>query len=178
MASCPLRKEQDEYDDGNKEHERRDRAAQRKTAFRHGLVEEIANRRAERPCQDEGRPEQDDPACPRCKVKNCEDREGGAEDQCRARITKTPSTIAKIVGGPVAKSGSERLREGDRQPIECLGFWSGDRVHVDRAEGSVPGEQRNEHAGEEQYGSAGITDAKRAVAEIGKRRSARRRGDD
>ena len=61
MRSGALRKQRDQSEDRHREDSRRQRPAEFEPALGDRLVEEVADGRAERPGQDEGRPEQSDP---------------------------------------------------------------------------------------------------------------------
>ena len=61
MLACALWQDQDEGQDGRRKHCRSERAAEIEPAFCDRLIEEIAYGRAERPGQDERRPEERDP---------------------------------------------------------------------------------------------------------------------
>ena len=102
----PLLQQQDQCANGNREHQRRERAAEIKAAFFNRFVEEIANRCAQRSRQDKRRPEQGNAADTGPEIQGCDDGKRNREyDRC--------ATIAKAAGvsRPVAKGGAQRLRK-------------------------------------------------------------------
>src|SRR5205823_5668789 len=100
------------------------------------------------------------------------------EHQGSAGITESPASVAEIVRRPVAERRAERLREGDREPVEGFRLGSNDRVDVDGAERPMPGDEGQQYAGKEQQRAARIANSQGPVGEIGKRRPAGGRGDD
>src|SRR5437868_3374244 len=123
MASRPLREQQNQRNDDNCEDTSGNRSAEIKPALAQRLVEEVAHCRAERPRENEGRPEEENAAHPRAgEVKDGKDRQSSTKHQGGARVTETPSAIANTVRGPVSKGRTQGLRERDGGPVE--GFLS------------------------------------------------------
>src|SRR5580704_7009070 len=107
MCSGALRQdEQTDNDEGGNDGGG-DWPAERQPAVADGLVEEVADGGAERPRQDEGRPEQRHARHAGPEIQCRDDRKRGAEYQCAAFIAETAS-----VGDPVTERGAQRLREG------------------------------------------------------------------
>src|SRR5438067_7499149 len=100
MAARPLRQDEDQQDDDSREDGRGKRTAPFEAPRGDRLVEEVADRRAQRPSQDEGRPEQDDTADPSREVKEREDDKPAAEHQGTAAIAKSPAAFAQITRRP------------------------------------------------------------------------------
>src|SRR5580698_455523 len=105
MLAGPLRQDEDASDNERRDDRRRDRAAERQSAVADRLVEEIADRGAERPRQDESGPEQEDPRDAGEEIGRREQRQPGGKH-------KSAVFISGAVGHPVAERRSERLREG------------------------------------------------------------------
>src|ERR1700720_3475675 len=114
MLPRALRQNDDACDYERADDSRSDGTAESEAAVVHGLVEEIADRGAERPRQDEGRPEQKDAGYIRHEIERDKCRQSGREHQRTAVITEPG------IGGPIAERSAERLREGYRDPIEGL----------------------------------------------------------
>ena len=129
MGACPVGQEekttQNEYgeDEGGK------RAAQGQSAICKGLVEEVADRCAERAGENESRPEERDVGDFGSVVEQGNDGERRAEDERAATIAQR-----RVVGDPVAERRAKRLREGDCRPVEGFGFGCGDGVDGNGAE--------------------------------------------
>ena len=80
----PLREEKDERDDRNGDDRRRHRPAERQPAMPDRLIEKIADGGAERPRQDERRPEQPD-------TRRIGPEIGGGKDRERRRENQAPA---------------------------------------------------------------------------------------
>ena len=128
MLTRSLRENENASDDECCNDRRRDGPAQRQTTVAHWLVEEIANRRAERSRQDERSPKQKDARHFGPDIGRGKNRQSGCKDQ-------RPTVIAKsgIVGGPIAQCRSQRLRERNRHPVERLHLRRVDSRNRDRA---------------------------------------------
>ena len=59
MLACPLRQDEKTADNENADDGRSDRPAKRQSAIANRFIEKVADRRSERPRQDEGGPEQE-----------------------------------------------------------------------------------------------------------------------
>jgi hypothetical protein len=115
MLPGALRQNDDTRDDESADDSGGDRPAESKASVVHRLVEEIADRGAERPRQDEGRPEQKDARHIGHEIDRDQRRQPGGKYQ-RAAVIAEPG-----LGGPIAERGAERLREGNGDPVEGLG---------------------------------------------------------
>ena len=140
--------------------------------MRDRLVEEIADHRTQRAGQDEGRPEQQRLGNARGVVRQCDQRERAAEN------ARGPKVAERSVRHPVAQRSAQRLREGDRDPVEQLRLAGMDRGRRNPAERAVPGDQRQDDQREQQDRSARVSDAERSRREIGQRGARGGRGDD
>ena len=141
MRARPLRQQQKSRQDQHRDDGRSDRPAQGETAMISRLIEEIPDRRAKRPGQDERRPEQQDPRQIGPVIGESEHHEAGGED-------KRPAFVAEAgaIGHPVAERGPQGLGKGDRQPVEGFDFRHIDRFHRYRALRPVPRAEHGKHA--------------------------------
>ena len=110
MLPRPLRQDEQAKEDEGRNHGRSQRAAERKAAIAHRLVEEVADGSAERPCEDEGRPENQHARDVRPQVKPDDCGQPRGEHDRAAFVAEATGT-----GQPVTERGAERLREGDAQ---------------------------------------------------------------
>lgn len=164
--------DQDKQHDGDGEHGGGDGKAEREPTPGDRLVKEIADRRTQRPRQDEGRPEQDHTRNPCPEMERGDHGERSAEHQRRAGIAEA------AVRDPIAERGAEGLRQGDGDPVEGFRAWSDDGIDRNAAQRPIPSEERGKDAAQQQQRAARIADAERPGGEVGERRAGRRRGDD
>jgi hypothetical protein len=109
MAPGALRDDENAGDNKQEDHARRIEPAKREAAVSARLVQEIADCRAERARQDEGRPEQSRARHVREEIQRRDDCEAGGEDERAAAIAEPGRGREKI-----AERGAERLRKQDR----------------------------------------------------------------
>src|SRR5579862_3926556 len=128
------------------------RPAERKATLAKRLVQIVSERRAQWSRQDERGPEQAHTRDACRQIQNCERDECRAEHEGAARIAEAG------VRDPVSQRRSQRLRKGDRDPVERLLARTCDRIYVDRSTCTVPNEQRSQHADEKKQRSSGIAD--------------------
>ena len=112
VPAGPLRNDQDQEDHGGRQCGGGDGPAERESSVLKRLVEEIADGRSQRTRQDEGRPEEEDVGQLREIVERRQKSEAGPEEERSSAVTE------RGVRDPVSKRRSERLRKGDRDPIE------------------------------------------------------------
>jgi hypothetical protein len=101
-----LRQHHETDDDEGGDHRGGEGAAQRQPTVVVRLVEKIADRGAERPGEDECRPEQRDAGDRGAEIERRDDDERRTEDQRAADIAEPAG-----IGRPVAERGTERLRQ-------------------------------------------------------------------
>ena len=112
----PLGKQDDPQKHQGRDDERRDRAAQSKAAVIMGFVEDVADRRSKRPCENESRPKQQHPGNLRPDVGRPQQRQADTKKSGSAQVAGS-----RVVRHPVAKRRAERMREDDRRPVNGSG---------------------------------------------------------
>ena len=109
MDASPLRQDCNQRDDKTGEDCGCEITADLKAAVGYGFVKQIAERRSERPRENESGPEQRHTRslCGGIKRENADERAG--EQDCAASIAEIVG-----VGDPIAERGAERLGKQDR----------------------------------------------------------------
>ena len=173
VPASPLRQEHNAKDDEHRDDSGGQRSTERKATVFHRLVKKVTDSGAEWPCQDECRPEQKHARNVRPIVKGSKHCEPGGEDQSATFIAEASS-----IGDPIAERGAQRLREGNRCPVERLDPRRADGIHRNSAFRPVPHGEDQHQATEQKGRAAGVADAERAVGEVGHGRAECGRGDD
>src|SRR5262245_15029765 len=97
------------------------------------LVEQIADRGAQRARENESRPEQENPRDAGPMIKDSEYGEGREEHERPALKSESG-----VVRRPVSQSGPERLRKRDGEPVEDFDLRRRDGLNIDRTGREVP----------------------------------------
>jgi crotonobetainyl-CoA:carnitine CoA-transferase CaiB-like acyl-CoA transferase len=98
MGARPLRQDRDSGQDQSRDHRGGDWAAESQSAIADRLVEEVADSCAERPGQDERRPEQQNARDIRAIIKNGEDRQTRGAYQtvgCPIKLSDSPVAVTR-----------------------------------------------------------------------------------
>jgi sugar phosphate permease len=176
QALGPLRQQQHQQQHACQQRAGRGVTAQRQAAAGDRLVEEVADRRAERPGQDESSPEQGRARDTGAVDQDHHQRQARREQHRTAAIAESPAAVG--VRHPVAERGAERLREQDREPVEQLGLARVEPLDRYRPQAAPPAEQGQHQQREQQRRAARVADSQRAVAQVGQRGADRGGGDD
>src|SRR5664280_671244 len=168
-TSRALRHEIDAGGDEDKQDQRGVEPAEVQAAGGQGLVEQVAERCAERTRQNEREPEEQ-------SVRNAgPEVQSGCDGQARAEDQR-PDLVAQLEAAaigtchPVAERSAERLREEDRHPVEPLDLRLGDALDRDRALAPVPDRKACCEQGGDDDHAAGVAEANRSVGEVGQGR--------